>query len=98
MFEFAVGDVGRGNGVSICTAALYAHNKVRQLHQNTPSMTYNNQLAEKAELWAVRLARDGAGRVHSVGSFRVRGAGENLFYGARSPSNPYSLADAVSKW
>ena len=98
--EIAVGDVGRGNGVSICTAALYAHNKVRQLHQNTPSMTYNNELAEKSELWAIELAETpGLGTlVHSSGADRVTGAGENLFWGASSIDFAHSLADATYSW
>ena len=98
--EIAVGDVGRGNGVSICTAALYAHNKVRQLHQNTPSMTYNNELAEKSELWAIELAEtDGLGTlIHSSGTDRATGAGENLFWGSSTIDYPYSLADATYSW
>ena len=52
---------------------LSAHNKLRALHIDTGSMTWDSQLAAGAKQWALKLAGENGLR-HSRGDY-----GENLY-------------------
>ena len=83
------------DGISVCEAALYAHNLVRLNHQNTQPLVYDDQLAASAEAYAIEIANHN-NFVHSTGRIDV---GENLYYGnASGISITFDLADAVFGW
>ena len=90
-----VGDIGGGGGVSICQATLYAHNKVRMNHADTPPMTYSHELAVASEAWAMQIASVQRDLVHSTN--RVN-AGENLFLGQSFYNFTSSVGNAVFSW
>lgn len=92
----AVGDYYAG--VSVCEATLYTHNLLRANHRDTPPLQYDDQLATRAEQWAMHLAENVGGLVHSSSSFR-QGAGENLAYqGAGGIDVYYGITDAAYAW
>ena len=83
------------DGVSICEAALYAHNLMRLNHQDTPPLVYDDILAETAEEYAIGIANNNH-FVHSTGRVNM---GENLYYGnATGIAVTFDLADAVFGW
>ena len=88
-FISPVGDQARG----LEETCLFAHNKLRALHQNTQPVTYDSNLAAGAQHWAENLAGQG-GLVHDNSGY-----GENLYYGATSVgAATYTPADAIFAW
>jgi len=77
---------------SIC---LSAHNKLRALHKDTSSFTWDPKLAAESQKWADHLAKLGR-LTHDMNS----GSGENLFWSQsfRSASKGDSSAKAALSW
>jgi len=91
---------GSSRSIDVKADCLYAHNKVRALHQNTPDLEYDDDLAEGAQKWAEHLASIGNPRLHSPESERP-GQGENLFFnsvGSSLGNSQATPAVAVFKW
>lgn len=53
--------------------SLEAHNKFRSAH-NVPPLSWSNELARSAQIWATKLAKEG-GLKHD----QLEGIGENVF-------------------
>ena len=84
--------------VTICQAAMYAHNKLR-VHHAADALTYNDELAELAEAWAMDVS-------YAVHDFQF-GLTPNpsgtlsmatVEFNWNQASLLYTLADVVSAW
>jgi len=86
---------GSSRTIDVKADCLAAHNKVRALHQNTPDMEYDDDLAAGAQAWAEHIA--GLGYLdHSTDSQRP-GQGENLALTAvGSNAGTYMTTPAVA--
>ena len=71
---------------------LNAHNKYRQ-QVNISPLTWSNQLANDAQIWADQLARLGGTRLQHDSN--TNGQGENLWLGT---SNRFSYTQMVDGW
>ena len=83
--------------LSICEAALYAHNFVRLNHVDTPQLTYNDQLARLSEQWAVNWANSAA----VLYSESTEGIGANVMHGSHFTSDQLDyeiMGSVVSNW
>ena len=72
---------------------LSSHNKLRELHVNTPAMAWDDGLATDAQRWAEHLAQI---RSDASDSNRGEGVGENIYVGW-GPKNT-SCPEAVLNW
>ena len=81
------------------TGFLDAHNKMRSLHQNTPSLVWDQDLADSSSAWAEKLIREHAGNLMHCKE-RGDNVGENLFAAMSSQEhNENEIAEkAVKKW
>nr|ABZ10815.1 pathogen-related protein-like protein [Malo kingi] len=96
LLVFGIGYAKAGQ-VQIITdknVCLHAHNALRALHRNTPSMTWDYVLQKQAEDYAKELAR--SGEVKHSSQLNQLQSGENIFKG--SASCAYSCAKAVLSW
>ena len=72
-------------------ACLKAHNQLRAKH-NAPPLSWNEKLAEHAQIWANHLVKLGY-MEHATKT----GEGENLYWSA-STSKVATCVDAVKAW
>jgi len=81
-------------------ACLKAHNDYRALHQDTPAMTYDEDIGKQAQEYADKLAKDyeskGSGLVHADSEDRPN-QGENLYMSSTTSEKEWDKADASVK-
>jgi len=75
-----------------------AHNTLRALHVNTPSLQWDDAIAAKAQAYALKLLKDHRGKkgtklVHDTNS---KGLGENLYWGDNA--KPATCPKATLSW
>lgn len=63
-------------------AMLTEHNNLRALHQNTPALTIDADLSQRAQAWAEHLLT--LGKLQHGSSAERSGAGENLYSSSQS--------------
>jgi pathogenesis-related protein 1 len=74
--------------------ALDFHNKARQ-DVGTKSLEWSSELAAYAQEWADHLASNNCAFEHRSGQYRVKGYGENIFWGSASS---YNALSATKSW
>ena len=72
---------------------LSSHNKLRELHVNTPAMSWDDELAADAQKWAEHLVHTGT---LAPDSNLGEGVGENIYVGWGPRKS--SCAEAVHQW
>ena len=81
--------------VKVC---LDAHNTLRALHQDTPALEWDEELARKAQAYAEKLIENNRGstRTSLVHEEPSNGMGENLYYSDRKDIK--TCVDASNNW
>lgn len=86
------------SGNALVAEALAAHNEVRK-KVGVPALAWDEKLAKFAQEWGRHLCRGGRQLptlVHR--QIRAGSPGENLWEGASTQPDPYSVTDAVKSW
>ena len=81
------------------TGFLKAHNEMRSLHKNTPSLVWDQELADTSSAWAEKLIKEHAGKLMHCKE-RGENVGENLFAAMSSQTHDENeIAEkAVKNW
>lgn len=86
------------SGSALVAEALAAHNEVRK-KVGVPGLAWDEKLAKFAQEWGRHLCRGGKQLptlVHR--QIRAGSPGENLWEGASTLPDPYTVSDAVKSW
>ncbi len=86
------------SGEALVREALAAHNKVRGT-VGVPDLAWDSGLAKLAQQWARHLCRGGK-QLPMLEHRKIRqgSPGENLWEGATSEAQAYSITEAVQRW
>ena len=74
---------------------MLAHNYLRSAHKDTPSVTWNADLASRAQAWSEESVKNGAYGYSNPGSQFRQNSGENI---AVSFQKDYLIAGACKNW
>ena len=67
----------------VCKEAILSHNYLRSAHEDTPPVTWNKQLADRAQAWAQECANRKQLENSGLNSeFRSQDIGENIYLGS----------------
>ena len=81
---------------SVCKEAILAHNFLRNVHQDTPTVTWNEEMASRAQAFSEGCASNG--RTWPIYNWRefLKEDGETYFIS--STEHKYLIANACMSW
>ncbi|CAH1788623.1 unnamed protein product, partial [Owenia fusiformis] len=87
LFVVSLGNVVDGEVLG--ESCLAAHNKFRRMHQDTPDLTYSDDLAKSAQEWANYLT--------TIGFMKHSGPGQNIYWSGK-PDKDHPCGPVVDFW